>query len=400
MNPTEIFKKSIDFILIFLLVFFAVEFFTADDNNQPDPNGKIFISSTDTHYSIPASVGLKIDNRSPNDIILNSCEHIQISSAWDIIHPKKTACEDIMLASGAKKIIDYGADYAQFASAGSYQFDISLPSKQVPIVASFEIENKGIFSKIFTALIYVPMYNIMIFLLESFSGSLGWAIIAVTILIRCILMYPQHKMMVSQKKLQAVQPKIKALQEKYKGQQALLWPKLMELYKKEKVNPMGSCGFLLIQMPILLVIYNIILDINDPVNYYHVYGFLQSFQLTDINFDFYGLDLLWAGGIAGLLLGLTVGVIQFIQVKLSLAHNKLAVTSKDTIIEKKKDAKDYSSMMPDPEMMNKFMLYGMPAMVAVFTYTLFAGVWVYWWISTLFMTLQQVIVNKIIRKSK
>ena len=58
----------------------------------------------------------------------------------------------------------------------------------------------------------------------------------------------------------------------------------MELYKKEKVNPMGSCGFLLIQMPILLVIYNIILWIQDPVHYYHVYSMLQSFQLSDINF--------------------------------------------------------------------------------------------------------------------
>ncbi len=58
---------------------------------------------------------------------------------------------------------------------------------------------------------------------------------------------------------------------------------------------MGSCGFLLIQMPILLVIYNIILGIKDPVHYYHVYDFLQSFKLTDIDFNFYGLDLLAAG---------------------------------------------------------------------------------------------------------
>ncbi len=58
---------------------------------------------------------------------------------------------------------------------------------------------------------------------------------------------------------------------------------------------------------------------------------------------------------------------------MSLANNK-PVAKKDVVLEKKKDAKDYSSMMPDPEVMNKFMLYGMPAMVAVFTYTLFAGV--------------------------
>gem|GEM_PF-2751321 len=70
------------------------------------------------------------------------------------------------------------------------------------------------------------------------------------------------------------------------------------------------------------------------------------------------------------------------------------------VLEKKKDATAYSSMMPDPEVMNKFMLYGMPAMVAVFTYSLFAGVGVYWGVSTLVMTIQQFVVNKIIKKQK
>jgi membrane protein insertase Oxa1/YidC/SpoIIIJ len=49
-------------------------------------------------------------------------------------------------------------------------------------------------------------------------------------------------------------------------------------------------------------------------------------------------------------------------------------------------------------MMNKFMLYGMPAMVTVFTFTFFAGLWLYWGISTVFMIGQQIIVNKIIKK--
>jgi len=54
--------------------------------------------------------------------------------------------------------------------------------------------------------------------------------------------------------------------------------------------------------------------------------------------------------------------------------------------------------MPDPEMMNKFMLYGMPGMVAVFTYTLFAWIGLYWGISTLFAILQQIVVNKLVHK--
>ncbi len=55
-------------------------------------------------------------------------------------------------------------------------------------------------------------------------------------------------------------------------------------------------------------------------------------------------------------------------------------------------------MMPDQEVINKFMLYGMPSMIAVFTYSLIAGVGVYWAISTTFTIIQQLIVNKITEK--
>jgi membrane protein insertase Oxa1/YidC/SpoIIIJ len=66
----------------------------------------------------------------------------------------------------------------------------------------------------------------------------------------------------------------------------------MELYKTEKVNPMGSCGFLLIQMPILLVIYNVILHIEDKSNAYYLYNFLSDFNLSSISYSFYRFDLL------------------------------------------------------------------------------------------------------------
>lgn len=221
MNTGPIFKKLVDFTLIFLLVFLTLQFFNKSDT-QIKPDGKATFNVTDSKYSIPASVGLVIDNQSPEDLLINTCDNIQISSAGDIISPKNTPCEDLTVKSGEKITHDYGEDYASFATTGTYQFDIKLENKEVPIVTSFEIVNKGMFAKIFTAFVYAPIYNAMMFLLDSFGGSLGWAIITITILIRIVLTYPQHKMMVSQKKLQAVQPKIKAIQEKYKGQQQVL----------------------------------------------------------------------------------------------------------------------------------------------------------------------------------
>jgi membrane protein insertase Oxa1/YidC/SpoIIIJ len=57
------------------------------------------------------------------------------------------------------------------------------------------------------------------------------------------------------------------------------------------------------------------------------------------------------------------------------------------------------SFMPDQDVMNKFMLYGMPIMVMIFTFTFYVWVGIYWGISTLFMIIQQLVVNKIIKKS-
>ena len=111
---------------------------------------------------------------------------------------------------------------------------------------------------------------------------------------RIILLFPQHKMMVSQRKLQAIQPKIKKLQAEFKGKQQELGLALMKLYKEEKVNPLGSCGFLLIQMPIIIVLYQIIINITSIRNEFYLYSFLPEFHISQINYNFFGIDLLQA----------------------------------------------------------------------------------------------------------
>jgi YidC/Oxa1 family membrane protein insertase len=78
------------------------------------------------------------------------------------------------------------------------------------------VENKGSISKLFVTLFYAPLYNLTVYFINIFGNSLGWAIVAITIFIRVLLLYPQHKMMISQRKLQAIQPKIKDIQAKHK----------------------------------------------------------------------------------------------------------------------------------------------------------------------------------------
>lgn len=387
-------KQILDAVLIGLLVFLAINLFTGQKEEATLSSGNIIISASDNSYSIPADVQLEIENLSPDTLSIDSCQDIAIKFRGTPITLPETTCTVVEVLPGKKEMIDYGEVYTSFMDVGSYFVQLTLDEKEY--ISSFDIENRGSIGKLFVHVFYAPLYNLVMWLSYISAYSLGWAIIMVTIIIRLLLLWPQHKMMVSQRKLQAIQPKIKALQEKFKGNQQQLGMELMNLYKKEKVNPMGSCGFLIIQLPILLVIYNIIFNIRDASSMYYLYNSLSSFDLSMLSYDFYGLDLLGAGGLVGLGLALLVGGIQFMQIKLSLNFN--AQNTKTPVLEKKKGANDYSSLMPDPNMMNKFMLYGMPIMVMIFTYTLFAGIGLYWAVSTLFMIFQQIVVNKIVKK--
>lgn len=386
-------KRLLDILIISWLTILIINLFSWKTNDNT--NQDLVFSPTKTSYTIPASVWLNILNNTKKEVILNTCENIKINKSWNIINFNKDFCKDIKIAPKEKKIIEYSDEYENFSEIWNYNFKINLNKKEY--LTDFEISNPWVIKKIFTYIFYAPIYNLMIFLIKTFGSSLWWGIISITIFIRLLLIWPQHKMMVSQKKLQAIQPKIKKIQEEYKWQQQVLWVKLMELYKTEKVNPMWSCWFLLIQMPILLVLYRVIFSIKDHSNYYYLYSWLVKFDLWAINHSFFSIDLLAKWWIAWISLAIFVWVIQFIQVKLSLINKK---PDTDIILEKKKWSSDYSQFMPDPEMMNKFMLYWMPVMVGMFTYNLFAWIGVYWGISTTIMIFQQLFVNIILKKSK
>ncbi|MFA5917190.1 MAG: YidC/Oxa1 family membrane protein insertase [Candidatus Gracilibacteria bacterium] len=384
--------KILNFLIIFLLTILVVNVFFKDKGNTT--TGVLEFKLSNTSYTIPASPSLLITNNTAKSVKLNTCNDIAINYSGEKLVFPKEFCKDLEIKPNTKETVAYNKYYDKFLKEGTYNYLIKLDKKEY--ITQTEIKNKGIISKTFVGLVYAPLYNLTIFFIILFNNSLGWAIITITIIIRLALLYPQHKMMLSQRKLQAIQPKIKEIQTKHKGNSQMLGAEMMKLYKEESVNPFGSCGLLIIQMPILLVIYRIFINIKDYSNVYYIYDKIGSFNLDSIGHNFFGMDLLGVGGVTGISLGIFIAVIQFIQVKLSLANNK--ANAKGVVLEKKKDASKYNSFMPDPDLLNKFMLYGLPAMVGVFTYSLLAGVGIYWGISTIFTIFQQLIVNKIVKK--
>jgi len=385
--------KLLNFLLIFLLIYVILSIFDDSNKKQLEQNASIKIE-TSKSYTIPASVKIKISNSTANDFSFHTCKDLTIKKNSTNISLDK--CEDIIIKPWKDHFIDYTKSYDKFYEL--WQYFINLKSWTTDIISQFEIEAPWFFSKFFTFFFYAPIYNLMAFLLEITSYSLWWAIIIVTIIIRIILLVPQHKMMVSQKKMQAIQPKIKEIQDKHKWNHQMLGMELMKLYKDEKVNPMWSCGLLLIQMPILMVIYFVILWIMDYSNAYYLYSFIWDYKIDNISADFYWVDLLWIWGLNWLILAIIVWILQYLQVKFSLSYTKKDENKTWIVLEKKKDAKDYNSFMPDPEFLNKFMLYWMPLMIAFVTYTFYAWLGIYWWVWTIFMIFQQLFVNKILKK--
>jgi YidC/Oxa1 family membrane protein insertase len=166
---------------------------------------------------------------------------------------------------------------------------------------------------------------------------------------------------------------------------------MLELYKKEWVNPMGSCLPLLIQMPILIGLYWVIIGINNPSNFYHLYEIFQWFDPTTIDANFYGLNLLQIGWIAAVVFWVALALVQYIQAKLSFSYQPPLPKK-----EEKKVAAEWAppELALDPEMMKKMMLYFFPLTIGVSAYFFPLGIGLYWFIGTLFVIAQQWYVNR------
>jgi YidC/Oxa1 family membrane protein insertase len=94
--------------------------------------------------------------------------------------------------------------------------------------------------------------------LEGYSFNYGWAIVILTILLRIVFWYPNHKSYKSMKDMQKLQPKVAKLREKYKDDKETMNKELMALYRTFKVNPMAGCLPMVLQLPVFIALYNVL----------------------------------------------------------------------------------------------------------------------------------------------
>src|SRR5437868_1414476 len=111
---------------------------------------------------------------------------------------------------------------------------------------------------IFT-IIAAPLFWLLKWL-YSLLGNWGWAIIAMTILIKSAFYPLNHASARSMAKMKVVAPKMKSLQEQYANDKQQLQMKMMELYRQEKINPLGGCLPILVQIPVFIALYWVLLS--------------------------------------------------------------------------------------------------------------------------------------------
>lgn len=235
--------------------------------------------------------------------------------------------------------------------------------------------------------IHDPIYNLLVFLIEKVPfADLGIAIIILTLIVKFILFPLSMKAVKSQMDMKRIQPEVNTIREKHKEDKQAQAMELMELYKREKVKPFSGILVLLLQFPVLIAIYSIILRGGFPtVSVDILYSFVQAPETVNMMF----LGLVNMAGKSIPLAALT-SVSQYIQLKLAIPEKREE--------KKKNKKKNKKNAAPGPEQiaenMQKQMKYVMPLFIGVLAYIFSAAVALYLITSNIFHILQELYVRK------
>ena len=163
--------------------------------------------------------------------------------------------------------------------------------------------------------------------LNLLIGNMGWAIIGLTLIIKAVLFPLAYKSYVSMAKMKELQPEMEKIKERTGDDRQKLQQEMMELYKKEKVNPASGCLPILLQIPIFFSLYKVIF-VTLELRHAPWLGPFQDLSAPDPTsiFNFFGA-LPWAGPDPNSLLALVfigilpllLGVSMWLQQKLNPA---------------------------------------------------------------------------------
>jgi YidC/Oxa1 family membrane protein insertase len=190
--------------------------------------------------------------------------------------------------------------------------------------------------------------------IQSYVGNWGWSIILLTILIKLAFFPLSAASYKSMARMKEVQPRLVAMKEQYKGDPQKLNQAMMEMYKKEKINPVGGCLPVVIQIPVFISLYWVLLSSVETRGAPWI-GWIHDLSVPD---PYYILPIVMA-------------ISMFVQTKLNPTP-------------------------PDP-IQAKVMLY-MPIVFSIMFFFFPAGLVLYWVVNNMLSIAQQWQINKLFGK--
>jgi YidC/Oxa1 family membrane protein insertase len=146
-----------------------------------------------------------------------------------------------------------------------HSYTIFFGPKELDVLRSVGKELERTIDFGYFGFIAIPFLYVLHFF-HSFTGSYGIDIILLTVLIKVLMAPLTHKSFVSMKQMQKLQPQMERLKEKFKNDKEKLNKEIMELYRRNSVNPLGGCLPMLLQFPVFIGLYN---ALSTPIELRH-----------------------------------------------------------------------------------------------------------------------------------
>ncbi len=239
--------------------------------------------------------------------------------------------------------------------------------------------------QIFDTVLLHPIINILLFFYQGLlnlgiPGAFGLSIIILTIVIRALLNPFYSRQMLLAKKMEELRPRLDELTTKHKDDKATLQKEQLKLYQETGINPAAGCLFAIVQIPVFIALYRVLLffldsskgkslaTIADRVNKIVYADFLK---VTTIDPMFFGINLAVAPshfsqyGTIYLAIPVITGVLQYFQAQATLPKTKKVEGDK-------KNQSDMQTAMATQ------MRYLFPLMIGYFAYILPVGLSLYW----------------------
>jgi YidC/Oxa1 family membrane protein insertase len=261
------------------------------------------------------------------------------------------------------------------------------------------------------AFLFTPIFQAMLIILigvyvvlENLGvpAAIGWAIVVLTLIVRALVIPLYRRQLVSQRRMQMLQPEIKEIQRRYKGDATKARLAQQELFKERGVSPFAGCLPLILQMPLLFIMYSVIqngLTNQDPRAMLNVFGVqLVQFDCRNVvngvidasrpcidtvipalgNLDVSKPSTFLSVGLGGFVLGLSILAIVSALLQLVQSRMMLPVTKP-------------SDDDPNTRIQRQTMLL-LPLISVVYGGFLPAGLFIYWITATIFSIVQQYLI--------